>query len=145
MPLTDNLDTVTQYIVDLINTNKVALGVQDVWYGDQELIPRSPAVAVEPGTKTRTLTGMPRMATNNFTVFILVYVAKLQDIQLTRKTSNQLAEAIEDLIHGDSNLGGLVVHGFCTSQESGYAVRGSLLMRAVRISYEAMSKLQLGV
>lgn len=144
MPHTQSLETVTQAFVDLLNLNKVTLGLTDVWYGDQEMIPRTPAAAVESGQKTRELSGAPDVTTNRFTVFILVYMAKIQDVQTTRKAADQLAESIEALVHQDNTLGGLVIFGMCTSVEPGYAIRGGTLMRAARITWEGFTKLRMG-
>jgi len=141
---TQSFEEVTQAIVDLLKEHQDDLGLKDVWYGDQELIPRTPAVAVESGSKTRELTGAPDVTTNRFTVFVLTYMAKIQDVQTTRKMADQLAEAIELLLHDDTTIGGLVIFGMCTSVEPGYAIRGGTLMRAARITWEGFTKLRMG-
>jgi hypothetical protein len=144
VPHTDSVEVITQYIVDLLEANKVALGLTDVWYGDQQLVPRTPSCAVEAGPKNRALAAMPRVTQNSFIVYVLVYVAKIQDVQSTHKTAIQMAEAIEEVLHGDPTMGDNVIHGYCTSIEPGYAVRGGTLMRASRITWEGLTKLRIG-
>jgi hypothetical protein len=122
----------------------VALGLQDVWYGDQEMVPRTPAVAVEPGSKARVIAGTSRSTENRLTVYLMVYVAKIQDVQATRKTTDQIAEAIEVHLHNDPTLGGLVIFSMVSSVESGYAIRGGTLMRSARMTWEGLSKTRIG-
>lgn len=120
----------------------------DVYYGDQDRIPRTPSVCVEPGNKDRALAGAPNMTQNEFTVYILIYHNRAQDIQLTRRETDQLAYDIELYIHQDLQLknGGStpnVIHGFVTANESGYATKNGTLYRAARLTYHGMNKTSL--
>lgn len=142
MANTDRLSVVSNYIYDLLTTNKTALGLQDVFFGDQQKVPRTPAVAVEPGVYTRELSGLggKGRTDNNFTVYVLVYVSNIRDEQLNNKDVITLSEAIMDKLHLDVTMSGNVIHGRVTSIEPGYASRGGALMRFGRITWEGLTK-----
>lgn len=150
--MTDSVDTITQYIVDKIKANYASLtgmvngqvgDANDVYYGDQEKFPRTPSICVDPGPLQRTLQGVSFRTDNNFAIYILVYHAKIQDNQLSRKEAQQISEAITTLIHQDPQLGGLVIHSFCPLNESGYVYRQNTMYRTNRITFEPYSKTRL--
>lgn len=152
MANTDSVDLVVQYVIDKLKTNYAALtsavggqvgSADDVYYGDQEKFPRTPSICVDPGTMDRTLQGVSFRTDNNFVIYILVYHAKLQDNQLTRKEAQQVSEAIETLLHQDPQLGGLTIHSFCSRNESGYVYRRDTMYRTNRITFEPYSKTRL--
>jgi len=118
------------------------LGFEDIFYGDQELIPHTPAAAVEPGSMQRQIGGiMPGGQTlNTFQVYVFVYHCPIQSPQVTRKECDQLAEQVQRIFHTDVTLGGLVTHGFCTNSESGVTVRGGAMLRTHRITWSGISK-----
>jgi len=143
---------ITQDLVTKIDAAKATFTppVALVFYGDQDRIPSTPAVCVETGDKTRTLSGAPNMTTNEFEIFILVYHDKVQDSQLTRKEVDAIAYQIEKLIHQDLQLtnGGPtphMIHGFVRSHESGYTFKSGTLYRSARLTYFGMNKTSLPV
>jgi hypothetical protein len=150
--LTDSLDTVTQFLLDKITTaatagtiksvdGSVVLQPEDIFYGDQEKYPHVPAVAIEPNSRPRTLHGVSYRTDNNFTIYLLVYHASVaQSNQDTRQQVQQIAENIETLIHLDPQFDGLLIHGFCEMNESGYTYRQGTLYRTNRITYSGYSK-----
>lgn len=144
MPLTDKPTVVGQYILDLLKSKSAVLGVEAdrMYYGDQEMIGATPALAVEEGTFTRELSGkgLSGQSLNQIRVFILVYIAKIQDVQTTRKATNELAEKIMMELHKDINMGGNVIHGFVVEIEPGYAIRSGVLMRSARITWQGITK-----
>lgn len=147
MPLSDRLTPIVLNTVDLLRqpANLASLGIReqgDVFYGDQMLIPRTPAVCVEAGPLNRELSGIggKGRTTNTITVFLLCYIARIQDMQLTRREADEFAEKIMDILHQDVTRSGLVVHGFVTGIEPGYATRGDTNMRAARITWTGMTK-----
>ena len=142
MALTENPSEVAQHIIDMLEGTP-SLGLTAVYYGDQERIPSTPCAAVETGPLNRTLAGASFRTDNTITIFVLLYLAKLQDVQATRKQVDELAEAVMDVLHADINMGGLVIHGHVTSMEPGYAIRGGALMRAARITWTGLSKTSL--
>jgi hypothetical protein len=141
--LTDSLVTVSKYIETMLSTNAVALNLDDVFYGDQQRIPRTPAACVESGEKRRTLKGAPRMTLVDITTYIIVYHYKLKSVQEIREDNDLLAEAIETLVHSDCKLGGYVIDSMVTSVESGYQMKGNSLFRASRLTIEARSQVLL--
>lgn len=143
MPISDKMRTVTQAVYDRINGNKVTLGIQDVYYGDQDRLPRTPAVCVESGTKRRDLEGTPFYTRVSLPVMIMIYHSKIQDEQQNRKAADQLAEDIEAYLHADKQMGGTVIYGMVTEVDPGYAHRGGALLRAVRMTWEGTSKVQI--
>jgi hypothetical protein len=141
--LTDSLVTVSKYIETMLSSNAVALNLEDVFYGDQQRIPRTPAACVESGEKRRTLKGAPRMTLVDITTYIIVYHYKLKSVQEIREDNDLLAEAIETLVHSDCKLGGYVIDSMVTSVESGYQMKGNSLFRASRLTIEARSQVLL--
>lgn len=141
--LTDSLVTVAKYIEAMLTAQQVALNVKDVFFGDQERIPRTPAICVEPGDKKREYNGAPRRTQVDFTVYVIVYHYRIKDTQSIREENDLLSEAIETQIHMDCRLGGYVVNSLVTSVESGYQVKGNSLFRASRLTIGARSQVQL--
>lgn len=149
--ITDSVDVITQYVIDKLRANasllktstNIAVDAQDIYYGDQEKFPRTPSVCVDPGNRQRTLQGVSFRTDNAFTIYILVYHARIQDNQITRKEAQQISEAIETLLHQDPQLGGNVVHSFCSLNESGYVYRTGTMYRTNRITFEPYSKTRL--
>jgi hypothetical protein len=141
--LTDSLVTVSKYIETMLSSNAVALNLEDVFYGDQQRIPRTPAACVESGEKRRALKGAPRMTLVDITTYIIVYHYKLKSVQEIREDNDLLAEAIETLVHSDCKLGGYVIDSMVTSVESGYQMKGNSLFRASRLTIEARSQVLL--
>jgi hypothetical protein len=153
-PYPGSIVVITQLLVDKIAANAasytIPIAPEDVMYGDQDRIPRTPFVCVEPNDKQRTLKGVPNMTENEFQIFILLYHNKVQDNQLTRKEIDQFAYEVEQLIHQDLQLknGGLtpnMIHGFCQSNESGYTFKAGTLYRTARLTYRGLNKTSLPV
>ena len=149
--ITDSVDVVAQYVIDrlkanadlLRSTSNVIVDAADIYYGDQDKFPRTPSICVDPGNRRRDLQGVSFRTDNNFTIYILVYHSKLQDNQETRAEVQQISEAVETLLHQDPQLGGYVIHSYCTLNESGYVFRQNTMYRTCRITFEAYSKTML--
>lgn len=140
---TDKLSIVAVYIKNLLETTQGLF--EDVWFGDQELIPRYPSCAVDPIQLERTFDGFPFQTVNNHTVFLHIYHGRIADTQETDLQCVQFAEQVVDLLHEDPQLGGLVIQGFCKKYEMGQAVRNTnQLLRATRITWEGISKTGVG-
>jgi hypothetical protein len=137
-------------------TNIEGLGLQEVYYGDQQQIPVSPAVCVEAGSVERSLEGVPFQTKNTITVAFMVYHAGLGDIQAIQHTADVLTEDLAEELNRFSlpavgvnasptgtQVDGLVIYGHTTGIEYGYAVRSNVLMRANRITWEGLTKTHL--
>lgn len=140
---TDDFVVVADAVKAVLENAGNGLGFLDVYYGDQELIPRTPAATVEPGGIRSELAGAPALALNNIPISIMIYHAGVKNTQVTRKECDQKAMLVRGVLHNDLHLGGLVIHGYCTNIESGYAQRSNTLFRATRITWEGTSKVRL--
>jgi hypothetical protein len=138
--LTGSLKVIATYYYDLLNANATTLGLKAVYYGDQDHIPVSPVVCVEPEGKNRTLVRIGRGTDVEFSLYLLVYGASIRDPQTNRSDIDDLAERIEALIHQNERLDGLVVTSLVTRVESGYATKSNAIMRASRLTIEARSQ-----
>lgn len=136
MTLSHSIVDVAAALEQKLNDNAATLGLKAVYYGDQERLATTPVVCVEPDTKVQEYRGggVNRMLGVNITIFLLVYHSFVQSPQENRRGADQLAEAIEDLIHQDVNLGGLVIECHVSEVASGYATKGNSLVRANRIT-----------
>jgi hypothetical protein len=145
MEQTDSLTVLATWLQDLLSDPAwmSANGIAVVMYGDQEKIPQVPLLCVEPSEKARDIVGAPRRAEQVFEIFILIYFGGLQDTQLTRQQTDQIAEATETRIHQDNTCAGLVYESHVSRITSGVANKGGSLMRATRITFHAKSRVQL--
>lgn len=140
---TDSIVVFCDAILDLLVAHKDELGIQDVYWGDQVKIPRVPSVCVEPTIKSRDLQGVPRRTLNTFEAYVIIYHARLQDVQITARESALFAEAVETVFHLDAQFSGLFIHTLCTSIEPGFATRAGTNYRASRLTCTGISKLSL--
>jgi hypothetical protein len=139
MPLTKSLPIVTEAVKTLLDTNANTLGLLGVFYGDENLIPDYPAATVHGGTKRRVIA-----TTRQYDIFmpvqVILYFGKVDNLRLNTKESELLAESVEDLLHSDRKMGGLVINSFVTRMEPGQLVRQSEVVKATRITWEGRSR-----
>lgn len=145
---------VAQRIYDILNDNLVALLGPDamIFYGDQRRVPVTPTVCVESGPTDRRLAGVPQRTENELECYILVYWAKVQDVQANKLESEQCAETLARFLDGNLNLeragdGGIVIHGYVTRIDPGYSYRGGDrkdLYQTVRLTWNGKTKTMLG-
>lgn len=139
---------ISKYLQNWLNANKASLGIQNVYYGDQELIPKTPSVCVQPGNLVRTLSGALWQADTITSILIMVYHGEIQSKQINQAECDAFAIAIEDFLHTDHYLSNvaidaqapLITSGFVSSIEPGSIRRGGKLMFATRLTYTAFSK-----
>jgi hypothetical protein len=143
--LTDQNEVVANYIYTMLNesANKTALGVVDTWYGDQTLLPHTPALCVAPGNKQRTFQGVPLRIQSTFETYVMVYFAIIQDIQQNLHGATTLADSVELLIHSDIRLGGNVVSCLCVQNEPGMITKSGNLVIGARLTFQSISKTNL--
>jgi hypothetical protein len=139
---TDSVFTYADYIFQLLDDRKATLGVQDVWFGDDvsSKLPRTPAITVEGGTKTREYNGAPRRSMNTMDLYVMIYHDKIVDVQENARNALRRAEAVEAVLHEDAQLQGLVIDSMVISNEPGIADRGGSLMSASRLTLRARSQ-----
>lgn len=140
MTLTDQVDVFTNAVWSLLQANKESLGLQDVWMGDQDRLPRTPCCSVEPGMKMRELNGVPRRYQVQLEAYIMVYLDRIQDTQNNQRQVLVLSEAIEAVLHSDSTVGGIVIDSVVVESNPGYVSRSGTLMSAVRLTFRGMSQ-----
>ena len=154
MNLTDNFNRLGRYWEAFFEDHKkdTTPKIEDVWYGDQNLLPHTPAICVETGNLARQFAGVPYRVENNFEVYIMVYHGEITDKQINRDICEKLAVQIQDLMHSDircdnplydpavSTAAGLVIYGMVSAIEPGYTVRQRSLMYTTRITWFGMSK-----
>jgi len=163
-PYPANIVTICERLVDriilgilgapyrILSDGETMLLEDGVFYGDQERFPGAAAVCVEPADKDRTLQGVPNMTQNDFIIYILTYVQKVdQSVQDTRKDVDNLAYDIEHWLHQDLQLkdpltsAPALIHGFVQRSESGLAVKNNTLYRASRMTFFGRNKTSLPV
>lgn len=138
----------TDKLVEKIKSWAGELEIEDVWYCDQQKIPKTPAVCVEPGILSRQLQGDPMQTLNTFTIVLIVYGAGLQDLQETQREVDDLCDRLAAKVNlestpgnlGGSQMDGLVIYGMVSEHQYGYAVRSNKLMRANRLVWTGMNK-----
>lgn len=140
MPQSDKPTVVSQYIYDYLSDGRQMLGIEDVWDGDEQLIPRVPAVCVIMGNYGRLLSGAPFRTDNTFDIFLMMYHGQIQDSQLNQRQCILRAEAVMDYLHLDKTMGGNVIHGYVTSIEPGAVRLGTSLMFVTRITWSGLTK-----
>lgn len=140
-PNTDRTTVLAMGLRDLIITNKGELGIQDVYYGNHVMTPRSPTVVLRPGRKTRTLRGVasPGGRTENELIVLVDVMAAdvLSSEEDSRFALDTLAENVEKLLYVDPTIGGLVIHGFVTTWDPGEIFINNSKWRTVRMTYNA--------
>jgi len=139
-----DISVINQAIVDLLKAD-TSLGLNDVFYGDQTGTPNVPAATVEIGSTERAYNQTGLQTNLTVDVSIVIYHGKLADVQTIKKELDQFAQAVEDCLHQDNTLGGLVISGIVISVEPGIAVVGRAQYYAHRLIWEAMIKERIGV
>lgn len=147
MPLHDSYYQFAKDTQVLVEANQVALGLTDVFFGDQTKIPRTPAVCIEPGGKTRELNGIPRRTYVTLTVYLILYHYRIDGIESIREDNDFLTEQLEAVLHVDAQMkaGGeaTVIDSMVRDIESGFQQKANSLFRASRLTFEAHSQMQL--
>lgn len=114
-----DIEEVLDYVYNLLNDNKVALGLGYVGYGDQELLPQYPAAIVTPGPE-QTAIHATRQFRNDFALEIWVLHANLAASRKTRtKEDLELVTAVKDKLHEYKTLGDNIVFGHVTARTPG--------------------------
>lgn len=146
MAHTDRATVLAIAIRDKIIANKVALGLAPdgfVAYGDHNNIPGGKAITVASGTKTRELAGVagPGGRTlNTMEVVISVFSMVVEQEETARLAVDQMAEAVESLLHSDTTMGGIIIHGFVREWVPGVIYRETSMFRVVQLHFVGITK-----
>lgn len=114
-----------------------------MYYGDQTILDKTPAVCVSPGNKQRGWEGASLGTRNVIETYVYVYYGKIQDVQTNLHAAQTLADAIEPVVHADVTLGGLVIGTLCTQNEPGVINKMGSLLMGNRMTFESFSKTRL--
>jgi hypothetical protein len=140
-PNTDRTTVVAVALRDLIRANKGDLGIEEAYYGNHAMVPKSPTVVLRPGRKTRALKGVsfPGGRTENQLVVLVDVMSAevLNSEEESRLALDTLAENVEKLFYVDVTLGGLVIHGFVDDWDPGEIFINRSKWRTVRMTYTA--------
>ncbi len=136
--------TIVQATVDLLKGDP-DLNLKEVYYGDQGGYPFTPSASVELGGTEREYNQTGIMTNLSIEIAIVVYHGLVVDLQNIKKELDQFAQAVEDKLHVDNTLGGLVISGIVTSVEPGVAVVGNSQFQAHRLTWAAIIKERIGV
>jgi hypothetical protein len=144
MAHTDKDEDVAEAIRALLEANKVVLLLDDVLYGNHIMIPRSSAAVVMPLGKRRQLAGVSApggRTLNQLMVGVDLHWSKVGDEETERKNADSRGTAVEDMLHNDTTLSGIVIHGFVTQVDRGESqFANNSMFRSVRMVYEAQTK-----
>jgi hypothetical protein len=148
-PHTDQDEVVAEAILALLEANKITLLLDDVLYGNHNLIPNGSAAVVQAMGKRRVLAGATApggRTLNELMVQIELHWSKVGDEATERRACDARASALETLIHQDTTLGGIIIHGFITEVDRGetrFVNNG--MFRTVRMAFTGQSKTYLSV
>lgn len=133
---------ITQKIYDILEAHKEPLGLEDVWYGPQTLMPNFPCVTVERRPKARAFNGTRRWDLT-FSVGITLFHGRVQEAQLTRQENEGHAYQLEKFMMKDDamlTLDGMVIFGFITSVEPGLLAQREVMYAATRLIWTGSSR-----
>ena len=136
--------TIVQATVDLLKGD-ADLNLKEVYYGDQGGYPLTPSASVELGGTDREYNQTGIQTNLVIELAIVIYHGLVVDLQTIKKELDQFAQAVEDKLHLDNTLGGLVISGIVTSVEPGVAVVGKSQFQAHRLTWTGMIKERIGV
>lgn len=139
----DRLDVVTNAVYQTVLTNKTPLGLQDVWFGEQNKIPRLPAVCVMGDTRQREDRGAPRLVTNTFSVRCDLYVVKVEPTESMHQQVLTLADDLEVVLHADLTFDGVVLGSLVRSSEIGIADKSGTRYHTARLTLELVNRTML--
>jgi hypothetical protein len=130
-------------IQEELDNAKQSLGVVDVLFGNQNMIPHSPTIVVMSGRKRRELVGVASpggRVENILTVLIDIHSSKVGSEADERLALEQLAELVEIEIHKDVTVGGRIIHGFVQDWDPGEAFIGDSMFRTVRLTFVGITR-----
>lgn len=148
MAHTDDDTVLALAIRDLIEANKVDLQIDDVFYGNHSVIPQASAAVVTAMGKRRALAGVsgPGGRTDNtLMIGIDLHWARVGTEETERQEADSRGTALEQLLHEDTTMGGIIIHGFVTDVDRGdsvlaNAVGSQSMFRTVRMLYSGRTK-----
>lgn len=133
------VDDLVRTLKTILEANMTQLGLQGVYYGDQDKIPHYPAATVQSGGKDRTQRSLHEWGII-LRATIFIHHGKVQSSEVTLEEMDGIVEEVENVVHGNLTLNGSVIFGYITTVNPGVALRGEVMVRSTRMTYEAQSK-----
>lgn len=143
MSHTDKTTDVAQALVNLLKDDMINLGLKDVLYGRQINLPTTPVVVVTCAPKRRELSGVSApggRTMNTMQIYIDVHNSKVGDEATERLFVDKLAESVEQVVHQDTTVGGIIIHGFITDWDPGETFLQNGEFRTVRMTFQGRSE-----
>lgn len=140
MRTTDDYYTVAKSMLALLEARAPELGLEKVWYGDQQRVSEFPSAAVEPAPTEYSRYGTGHQYAIQFNLAIMVYYAQVVSEEELKEESDAFAMRVMRAVNSDRNLDGLIVHGNVTRVEPGLARRSGAKFRATRIFWEGIGR-----
>lgn len=139
MAYSDSLNEVAKAIHAIITAEQGSLGLKDVWYGEHDTIPKTPAITVEPVKKDVEVAQTGHKVRNDFQIRFMLFYSALTGPQMQVEDCLELAESVENLINDDFTVGGLLIYSYVTGLTNGYTRRSNVIMRATEIDWSGFS------
>ena len=148
MTLSASLAEITQALVDKLTADMATLGLNAVFYGDQDKLSTTPMACVEPDVKKVMEITPFRKTTLSISVHIIIYHSAVTSPQLNKKNADLMAEAVETFLNADKNLkrtdgSDRVIHCYIEEVASGYVTKNKTPVRASRLTFSALTQDQL--
>lgn len=144
MAHTDSDVVLAQAIQAILETNKVTLGLDDVFYGNQRMLPRASSAVVIAEGKARQLAGVTApggRTMNELMVSIDIHRSKVGVEADEREAVDEIATDVETLLHSDTTIGGIIIHGFIRSVQRGeIEFAQNSMFRSVHMSFVGQTK-----
>lgn len=131
-------------IKGIIEANKVTLGLDDVLYGNHTFIPRASAAVIIALGKRRELAGVSApggRTLNQLIVSVDLHYSKVGDESAMRQAADAKGTAVETLLHTDTTIGGIIIHGFVTEVDRGETTfANNSMFRTVHMVFMGQTK-----
>lgn len=135
-------EEVLNYLVELFQTNKDALGLQFVGYGTQNLIPGYPAIDVT-SAATRRVIHTTQYFMVTFDMNIWVYHANLQASHAIRtKEDLELVTKAVNLLHSNFTADDKLIFSMVDEEDPGLTTRPSGVIVTTRLVWSGESRVR---
>jgi hypothetical protein len=138
--LTHDYVEVAEALKSMLEAQAPEIGLHAVWYGDQETVPVTPSVAIDPAPTDFNRYGTGHQYAIRFSCAVMLYYAQVTSQQELQIESDKYTMKVLDAINASKNLDGLIVHGNVVRVEPGVARRAGARFRASRIMWEGIGR-----
>jgi hypothetical protein len=139
MPISHDMGEVGRVIYNMVNDMKDSLGLAAVYFGDTDLKPTYPAVAVQSLGLRREIKG-----THKFKILmeheLVMTVFKMGDPQGREDDIHTLIGQIVDVLNNDRSLRDSVIFSMVTEVDMVDVALGSVMVRGATITVQSLSE-----